>query len=50
MADPSPFHGEVVSDWIDEQHLPSAIRRIAEALLLGYTRYAANLALANKPD
>jgi len=50
MADPSPFHSEVVSDWLDKQRLPSAIRRIAEALLLGYTLYAANVALANKPD
>ena len=50
MSGPSPFHSEVVSNWLDAQNLPAAIRRMAEALLLGYPLYAANVALASKPD
>lgn len=31
-----PFHSEVVSDWLDAQNLPAAIRRMAEALWCGH--------------
>ena len=50
MSEPSPFHSAAIMDWIDALNLSSGTRRIAEALLLGYPLYAANVALASKPD